>query len=328
MAREPDSLADMLSCGVCFNEYGENCATIPRLFPCSHTLCESCIKELIINDTLVCPMCRKKHRAKGKEKAFPQNEYLLVQIRKNKEEAQSKDKDDAQSKEKCKLHGKELVLYCVEKMCQKAVCISCLVDHKKHEVIDIEEHEKEVLTRKLWKIQTNLEVKVQMISDAKNDVTDKTSTCVRELKKLGEEIEKMVQEAEAQKTKTIEKADEELVAVHANIELLKNIIDNQDAGNHVKDSDTIRAIIDHTKKNLSGARSFKFPVFNAPTERNLVRITTGEHSVLLPDYQDTETDGATTKQLLPKRITNAAELKCTGKCITFSFVLFVLNFVC
>ena len=85
MARERESLADDISdvfrCGVCLENYDENGQHIPRLLPCSHTLCESCIKDLIMNDTLVCPECRKKHRAENKEKSFPQNKYLLVHIR-------------------------------------------------------------------------------------------------------------------------------------------------------------------------------------------------------------------------------------------------------
>ena len=50
--------------------------------------------------------------------------------------------------EKCEEHRKELNLFCLNSECYKAVCRTCLrKKHKKHDIIDIEEHEKETLMR-------------------------------------------------------------------------------------------------------------------------------------------------------------------------------------
>ena len=81
MASQQDSLQHILSCVVCFEEFEEDGIHIPRLLPCTHTLCETCVKQLIRNQKLECPECRAKHDAKNEEKSFPQNKYLLVQIK-------------------------------------------------------------------------------------------------------------------------------------------------------------------------------------------------------------------------------------------------------
>ena len=40
MTQGPDSLEHLLSCQVCFHEFREDGEHIPRLLPCTHTLCE------------------------------------------------------------------------------------------------------------------------------------------------------------------------------------------------------------------------------------------------------------------------------------------------
>ena len=165
--RDNDSLVDMLSCQVCFEDFEETGIRIPRIFPCSHTVCESCLKDMIKNNTIICPECRKKHTAENKEKSFPQNKYLLAQIRGNNNETEEQRSDD-----RCEKHGDLLILYCLEDTCQKSICASCMLDHNKHDVVGIKDKEREVLRRKVTKIMKNMEAKVEMISKAGKDVTD------------------------------------------------------------------------------------------------------------------------------------------------------------
>ena len=146
MKRKRDSIADMLSCQVCFEDFDEDGDHIPRIFPCSHTVCVSCIKNLIKNDKLACPECRKTYEVDNVETSFPQNKYLLVQIRSGKIIKH----EEADSNERCKEHGKELTAFC--KVCQKDICISCLKKgHEGHEWIEIEDWERETLTEEVTK---------------------------------------------------------------------------------------------------------------------------------------------------------------------------------
>ena len=169
MARKRDSSTNMLSCSVCLEDYEEGGSHIPILLPCSHTLCESCVKQTIKSKTLVCPVCRKKHRAGREEQSFSKNEYLLLHIQSRKHE-------------RCEQHGMELVLFCFEESCHKPICVSCLTDdHNKHDVKRIETKEKDLLKKELKRVKNNLEAKAQIICEAKECVAQKTDKCVKRL---------------------------------------------------------------------------------------------------------------------------------------------------
>ena len=318
MAKKRDSMDFLLSCQVCFEEFEEDGNHIPRLLPCTHTVCETCIKQLIKNNKLECPECRETHEAKMGEKSFSQNPYLLVQIRRKREDKKENEKIPS---EICKKHGKELILFCFEDTCQKPICVSCLVDHNKHDVKEIEAKEKEVLIKELNTIRLDLETRAKIISKAKKKIAKKTGKCVSDLQKAKEAVanvfDRMIEEAENHRKTTFELVDNEL---SAKIELLKHIQDNLKEENATKPEtlanyrETIRAIVENIKTNLTGTRSFKFSVFNIDTQfaEGIVKyITNGEIPVLLPEYEDASAE-ETESQLLPKPITNPFQLKCTG----------------
>ena len=121
------------------------------------------------NKTLVCPVCRKKHRAQNKEKSFPQNIYLLVHIQRR-------------AYERCQRHNMELTLYCYEDICRKPICLSCIVDHNKHDVKTIETKEMDLLKKESQNIKKSLKAKIQIICEAKKYVAQKTDACVTQLR--------------------------------------------------------------------------------------------------------------------------------------------------
>ena len=65
------------TCSVCCEEFAETGDHVPRLLPCSHTMCNKCVKEISKKTFLVCVECRKKHTIPSKTKTFPQNKYIL-----------------------------------------------------------------------------------------------------------------------------------------------------------------------------------------------------------------------------------------------------------
>ena len=130
-----DSLEYAFTCQVCFEDFKETGDHVPRLLPCTHTLCETCVGQLIRRDTMQCPECRQKHRATKKEKSFPQNKYILVNIKKRpisiEENFVSPKQPDF---DLCEKHNRPRSLYCVEDLCQKLICHFCLKDeHRSHE---------------------------------------------------------------------------------------------------------------------------------------------------------------------------------------------------
>ena len=119
---------DSTTCPVCFELYKETGGHIPRLLPCSHTLCHSCTVTLTKNGKLECPQDRQVHHAKKGKLIFPQNQYILKQLemKPSKTEFQI-----------CIQHNKEKNLYCKEIWCQTVICSVCLSEkHNRHAVVD------------------------------------------------------------------------------------------------------------------------------------------------------------------------------------------------
>ena len=334
MARKRESLAELLCCVICWENYDEKVIHIPRLLPCSHTVCESCVKDLITSDTLVCPECRKKHRAENKEKSFPQNKYLLAHIWNKKIDAEESSQSTQKvPQERCEKHGMELVLFCFENTCQRSICISCLADHNKHDVKGVEEKEKVLLKRDL-EFKMILEKRLKMISEARETVTAKKDKCVNDLKKTKDEFhrcfDKMIEEVEVRGNQTNQEIDKEMSAITASTEVLKSIQENlkdEDGANQetiANYRETVRAIIENNKTNLSGTRSFKFFVFNTDglsAEIFSKRLASKEHTIVLPDFKKKETQ---IKNKLPAQI-SSSHSRCTG---TFPKCLFknIINF--
>ena len=91
-----DTLEDLLKCGVCLEEYQNSGPQIPRILPCSHTVCEWCVIQLLAaGGSLKCPECKAQQAAQDRERTFPQNRYLLRLIRlRDAETSESEEESD------------------------------------------------------------------------------------------------------------------------------------------------------------------------------------------------------------------------------------------
>ena len=119
---------DSTTCPVCFELYTEAGKHIPRLLPCSHTLCHSCMQTLTKNGKLECPQDRQVYHAKKRKLIFPQNQYILKQLEKKPFEGEF---------QICNKHKKKKNLYCKERKCQTGICSVCLTaKHRRHAVVD------------------------------------------------------------------------------------------------------------------------------------------------------------------------------------------------
>ena len=74
----------MTECGVCWEIYEGGGAKCPKLLPCYHTVCVSCLKELEMvkrNGRIKCPFCRKRHKIpKTQIEDFPTNHLFLKKV--------------------------------------------------------------------------------------------------------------------------------------------------------------------------------------------------------------------------------------------------------
>ena len=261
-----DSLEEILSCQVCFEEFEEDGDHVPRILPCSHTLCHTCIGRLIERIRIECPECRMKHDAKKEEKSFPQNKYIIIQIKKTQ-----KLQVDHSQPEKCKEHGKELNIFCKEPGCQRVICISCLShDHKKHEVVEIEERKKEmmaILQKNIKAVTDNLKRKMQNITKAKQDAKKKIEKNIKDLKMKKEQYDKLIRESEAQMKQIEIKTNQDLNAMNETLNLLHDIDKRAEAREmetyRTIDNklDTVSGIIQNVNKHLTGRRTYEYHIY-------------------------------------------------------------------
>ena len=132
-----DSLDSMLECGVCSQNFTVKGDHVPRLLPCSHTLCDKCITNILERNTedcdiLECPVCKNHHPAENKAQSFPQNQFILPLIRRMVIHGKL-DKN-----EKCEKHDRVLSLYCDDPECRKPICQLCMLEeHREHNFVDL-----------------------------------------------------------------------------------------------------------------------------------------------------------------------------------------------
>ncbi len=53
-----------LECSVCLKKYRDGGKHARRLLLCKHTVCNSCLREIVKNETLKCPECRCEQKGK------------------------------------------------------------------------------------------------------------------------------------------------------------------------------------------------------------------------------------------------------------------------
>ena len=122
-----DEIDDSTHCPICFEPYEDTGDRLPRLLPCTHTLCHACVGELITRSTLVCPQDRQGHPAFQGARSFPQNKYILNHLKRQEEKGELF--------EVCRRHKKKMFFYC--KDCKVVICPVCIQQkHQKHRIID------------------------------------------------------------------------------------------------------------------------------------------------------------------------------------------------
>ena len=93
-------------------------------------------------------------------------------------------------------------------------------------MVDIEEQEKDFVMRDLMRIDINLENKVDIMSEAKKNIGERTKSVIEEIKKKKEEFdkhcEKMIKEVEGQNRLQNMLIDDEVSAMNSNLELLRS----------------------------------------------------------------------------------------------------------
>ena len=183
-----EELDDSVFCPVCFECYSESGAAVPRLLPCSHTMCHACTHKLIENNTLVCPHDRKPHPAPNGVTSFPQNKYVLKMLKLNMTTAVPS--GDVQC-DVCEEHGMEVVLYCKHPDCQTGICPLCMTaGHKDHSVVHIAEQRKIILKSRASVLMRQLGVDKRRLIATRQKLDQYRLELTQKLKQVQDELEK------------------------------------------------------------------------------------------------------------------------------------------
>ena len=195
MSEEAD---DSALCPVCMESYSESGDAVPRLLPCTHTMCHACAGRLIKNNTLVCPQDRKPHPAPSGVTTFPQNKYILKMLKQSKTTAVP---PGGSSSDRCTVHGMDMMLYCKHPDCQKAICPLCLAEqHRGHTVVNIEEPRMSVLKSKAAVMKQRLSLDLSRLVATRERVHQQRLELMKRVnergKKLLEEFDKKIRAIE------------------------------------------------------------------------------------------------------------------------------------
>ena len=182
------STEDLASCPVCSRGFRAQGDRIPRLLPCSHTVCESCVRgKLLKKYTLDCPQCGEVHTARNGMESFPSNRYILMYFRSKLEKQESK--------RSCVEHGREKNLFC--NICKVPICVLCLKDeHKGHDFGDIQEAKKQrhqTLLSDVESLKKKLRRNKRTLLTVQENERTSFQTCIEQIKANKMELMKLIQ---------------------------------------------------------------------------------------------------------------------------------------
>ena len=267
------SLEYVFTCQVCFEEFEETGDHVPRLLPCTHTLCETCVGQLTRRGMLECPECRQKHRATRKEKSFPQNKYILVNVKRSTSTNGQKTSPKQTEADLCERHNRPRDLFCTEELCQRRICPLCLKDeHRNHNFEDVEQ----LLESKRFKcvehvelLRCNLLSNKEKVLSAKEDAKKSTTECskkikaarVKKIKTLTQLFDKMIAKVEDNLADFDSKEDNKTREIDDNLFLLADIEKSSKTVTSVEDMMEVMTTLSVMAENLTLAEVETFKDF-------------------------------------------------------------------
>ena len=182
------------SCAVCLEQFTEEGDGCPKLLPCSHTLCDSCLRGIpeVQPSHIRCPECRAWHKLP--DHGFPTNRYILDILVLMEKVSVVEDKPPTVL---CEVHQKPCAMFCLKRECWELLCPKCPIQHhQEHNVVSLTEcvrdsvelkqmkqevvNERKSLQAYETEIQTTKRAVCKMAQAAKEDIED-TATRLKDL---------------------------------------------------------------------------------------------------------------------------------------------------
>eukprot|EP00066_Takifugu_rubripes_P029986 XP_011619252.1 PREDICTED: tripartite motif-containing protein 3-like isoform X2 [Takifugu rubripes] len=194
-----------LVCSICLDHYRN-----PKVLPCLHTFCESCLQNYIPPEslTLSCPVCRQTSILPEKGVCALQNNFFITNLMEVLQRDSECSRPEACSVLEsvsaaaagkplcCPNHeGKVMEFYC--ESCETAMCLDCTEgEHREHETVplrDVVEQHKAVLKTQLDAIRSRLPqltAAIELVSEISRQLNDRKSEAVAEISGTFEELER------------------------------------------------------------------------------------------------------------------------------------------
>ena len=216
--------SSLLKCPLCCKSYTERGEHIAKLLPCTHTVCGKCIAEIYrcFDKSLHCPICTKKHVYNYGIESISDNQYILMQIKKNEQDT-------------CSIHQRELCLFCNGPDCQKPICPLCLKnEHKEHDIDDLREAKEKKyhdLLKKLQALRNKLNSGKMKLSKLDENNTFQSNKCKAKLEldriaainKINANFDQLVSDVDIQKKKVDEQIGEAMAIIDDDLLMTESI---------------------------------------------------------------------------------------------------------
>ena len=175
-------LQDCTSCTVCMEQY-DNGIRVPKLLPCGHTFCLSCLNPLAPQNSgeITCPICRSKHKLSFhacldlstmrviQRRKFPTNRAVLDMV-------DSLEQNTKSAGFPCSAHpDRECMLMCMDclvGLCSK--CVTAIGKHRDHTLEELPEAKtalQEKFLKQFQEEQAMLEPKMAEIDTSVKEIT-------------------------------------------------------------------------------------------------------------------------------------------------------------
>uniref|UniRef100_A0A7N6A9S4 RING-type E3 ubiquitin transferase n=1 Tax=Anabas testudineus TaxID=64144 RepID=A0A7N6A9S4_ANATE len=194
-----------LVCSICLDHYRN-----PKVLPCLHTFCESCLQNYIPPEslTLSCPVCRQTSILPEKGVGALQNNFFITNLMEVLQRDPECSRPEACSVLEsvsaaaagkplcCPNHeGKVMEFYC--ESCETAMCLDCTEgEHREHVTVplrDVVEQHKAALKTQLDAIQSRLPqltAAIELVSEISRQLNERKNEAVAEITSTFEELER------------------------------------------------------------------------------------------------------------------------------------------
>uniref|UniRef100_A0A673BD67 RING-type E3 ubiquitin transferase n=1 Tax=Sphaeramia orbicularis TaxID=375764 RepID=A0A673BD67_9TELE len=194
-----------LVCSICLDHYRN-----PKVLPCLHTFCESCLQNYIPPEslTLSCPVCRQTSILPEKGVCALQNNFFITNLMEVLQREPECSRPEACSVLEsvsaaaagkplcCPNHeGKVMEFYC--ESCETAMCLECTEgEHREHVTVplrDVVEQHKAALKTQLDAIHSRLPqltAAIDLVTEISRQLNERKNEAVTEISNTFEELER------------------------------------------------------------------------------------------------------------------------------------------